>query len=1401
MKLRKACKIGLLSLLLSPLSAKAQTPSAPGVVSLDASGSVYGGSVPMGFNGGFWWARGDVGERPGVEGDYFSTGAFAPLTEPGSPGMLFLEGQLWVNENAEAGGDLGLGYRQRINDWSAAGVNVFGTYDHSELGDVYRRVSIGGEFMTDYLGANINGYIPVSSDINNIGAAIPGNTIFFQGRNLFFNNLQLIEQQVGGVDFEVGTPIPRVEFLSAYVGGYTFSGDDVGDFNGASFRASVDLTSAVFDLTVQNDDRFGTTVNFGAELRAGAGQLTFAPRYRTLENQLLDRVRKRARITVNQGIIDSLEVALNPADNLPYEFVHVDNTAGPGGTGTDEDRFNNLGLASGSGADIILVHRGTTTRANLLPSGTGLVLDDGQIVLGEGVPFMLQTANRPNPVALPDWDQTGPSPFVGGAAGVDIITLADNNMILGLNMVSTGTGNMIAGNGIENFFIRDINIDIAAGQDTGSGGGIMLTDASGMGQITRFNYRADNVDAAAGGIIIDNTSTADLSVNIQDSAFIEGGNFGIRLSADDSEITSTIANVRVDSTGTALSLEASNNGELDINAPGNLFNNSILTGATTGNNIQILGTTGGEIDFAAGLTNARAADVDNILVDLDDALATIDWGGGSLVDAGDDAIDLRLANGSEALFSLRNAPGVNAGDNAIEVQNSSGSVLQVAIDGGNFINAGNNGISANLDSGSTTIFLVDNSTFEGAGATGMTVNATGGAIVLGDIADSSFDNVGGTGIDWTLTGSMGLLELADTTVENAGGNGIRMRSLGGSAFDASFENVSLDNAGAVGLFAQVTGVLSEMEIDADNVTGENAGLDGMRFVVNGGSLTGEFDNTGSFANAGSSGMRAVNDNGGQLDLTFDNGSVDFSNAGHSGLRSTANNGSSSSFAFLDGANFDDAQGNVAGTGDAISQIAMNGSSTSVTGSEISGANAARNGIHLDVSGGSDGTVNISEIGSFANATGDGLTFAATGGSQVNINLTGTSSFDGAGGNGVSGTMVDSDGTVVLNGLTFDGAGLAGADISLDASNLGLALTDVTFNDAALDAFQLGAINGSLATLAATNVGLENAGGDAIDVDLLDSAFNAILSNITGTNAGGDGLGLTATNSDFDIELTNGSFDDAGGNGLSFDLGAGSFGSFDATNVSASNTFGFAMLSDIEASIFVAALQDVDLNDAGSSAFALSSTAGSDVTITGDNVSGANAGGDGISVVSTDSVTSVVMTNLGSFANAAGDGVNAEVTGGTFQDFTLDLSGPGGTPADFTGAGGNGLSIVLQDHDGFDAGTPIISIDNLDFSDATGDGFSLVSNNSTFNALITNTLFANAGDNAFIGILDQNSPNSDLTILNSDLSNATTDAVHIEATNNTVFNVDIIGSDISGAGQDTTDVSQDGTSTVNLNIAP
>lgn len=1306
----------------------------------DPSGSVYNALAPIaGLDGGYLWFQGDFGERPGNNGNYFSTGVLAPMQIFGPDQALVIDSQVWIDEGRDLGGNIGLNQRWHIPEaGSIVGVNSFITWDHSQNGSFMRQFSVGAEWTTRWLKADGNFYVPWSDGLKVYGSKILTPNCLQQGHGFVFLDLVRAEQQMGGGDIEIGSAIPYAEWLSVYGGAYWWDSKIGPSISGASGRLEADLNSVLLSTSIYNDNHFGTSFNANATLLIGSGPIAITPRQKDLYAHMYDRTRRRTRVAAEQTMLTVATEAINPMTGLPYNIDVIDNTAAPGGAGTFENPFDNLADANGSTADIIFIRRGTTTEAAPLAGGTGLVLSDNQIVLGEGTAFSLPAANRPG--LFCELSAAGTNPFVTANPGSDVFTLANNNTIVGVNIISQAGGNMVAANGIDGFTLRNINQNIAA--SSGDGGGIVLVNASGVGVIDNFRFRDNALPKnTPGAIVIQNTMAPPLDVTIN-NVDILGGMTGIDLRTNNGDLNATMTNIETNGSGIGLNLVATNNGNLLATANGTGFHNSMV------HNMNVMANTSGDVQFAGTGLNMTGAMVDSIHTSQDNSTVRIDLANSDLGAPVDDVFDASLTNGANLIVNLSNTNGQGAGDDAFVIGLDVASNAEFNLTNGNFRDAGGDGIDANVLNGSGLTFNTDFADFHNAGGNGLNVVANNNSTFDGTFVNSSFENaMGGNGAGFTLSNnSTGNVTFNGTGANRAADNGFFFDVNTASTFNANLVNlVSLDQAGINAINGRVAG-FSNATLNGDGVSGSLAGDDAIHLVVSGTStLNMDMQNTGSFAGAGGDGLSLANSGASTALLNFHNGGVvDFSGATDNGLvTSTTGAGTTSTLNFQNGANFD-------GAGlDAIHLFSGASAVTTLTGPSISGANAGLDCIDLTAVTGSTTTINLTNVGSFTNPGGDALKFLASGGGTVNATITSptTALFNSAGDQGIDGTVTGagSKATLNLSNLDFSDAAVDGMALLADGNvaTLTSTLTNLNFNNAMTgDAIRIQSHNGALVNTNANGLSGANAAVNAIDLDSLGSTNNFTLTNAGSfTTPGADAISYLATNGVMNINISAdagvGLFDNAGGDGVHGQATAG---------------------SDVTLN-----LTGLDFNTAtGDGADIASADSTLTMNLDSDNFSG--AGARGLSVVATNTTINGSSITDTTFAGAGLDGMRFLLTNSTTAaPFTM-------TNVDASGSGGHGLTVTANSTS--DATFNLAAI-NLDDS-MGGDALRLVANNSTLNVLGTSIRGANAANDG-IHVEANNGATTNVT-LNGSLrfGFAGDDAIHYIANNGTL-NMNIDGS--------------------------
>ena len=353
----------------------------------------------------------------GYIGSYMTLGGFIPLVEDDMGGIwnadlrshLSVNGGFFSNVGAVrkqflGGSLLGLGiywdYDGDLNQyptWGNPGA-IFGQFGH-----VYQQVGVSGEFLTDWGNLRSNGYIPVGATGNQF---LGNNTPFYQNYIIAQNG---IDAALGGADLEVGMYVPGLSDWAGMinVGGYALGnaryntnyGPTAGQalvpwFGGVYTRLDLTLANN-WDLSLQynNDSFFDSTGFVRLTYRIGGS------RRRNVPDQMEQPMFR------NEHIVRAHQTplaALNPQNgNQPWQVVHVDSSAFPGGNGTAEAPFQTLAAAQGSAIVSGQPWAITYVRPGLSSVSGGTALDPytdsftfqrpNQFLIGSGGPLTIGT--------------------------------------------------------------------------------------------------------------------------------------------------------------------------------------------------------------------------------------------------------------------------------------------------------------------------------------------------------------------------------------------------------------------------------------------------------------------------------------------------------------------------------------------------------------------------------------------------------------------------------------------------------------------------------------------------------------------------------------------------------------------------------------------------------------------------------------------------------------------------------------------------------------------------------------------------------------------------------------------------------------------------------------------------
>ncbi|MCA8999293.1 MAG: hypothetical protein KDA80_20030, partial [Planctomycetaceae bacterium] len=262
-------------------------------------------------------------------------------------------------------------------------------------------------------------------------------------------------------------------------------------------------------------------------------------------------------------------------------------------------------------------------------------------------------------------------------------------------------------------------------------------------------------------------------------------------------------------------------------------------------------------------------------------------------------------------------------------------------------------------------------------------------------------------------------------------------------------------------------------------------------------------------------------------------------------------------------------------------------------------------------------------------------------------------------------------------------------------------------------------------------------------------------------------------------------------------------SLDDLSISAVRGTGISMLATGSQRLSVN-LRNLAVTETGGDAISVVAASGGTIGLTGDAVSGNSAGRDGLHIESIDAIVHVEFTGVGSFADAGRDAVNATITGGAANDFQLALSGEN---ADFSHAGRDGLSLAFENFSNTQTVGHNFVLEGLDFSHAANNGFTLIgtgataSRTTTFRGLVLENNFDFAGQHAWDARIAGNHPASLVRFENTMMRDAGQDAIHIEARDHSLLDVEVIDGNLLRSGDDNVEIIQDRESRVDIFIDP
>lgn len=1272
----------------------------------------FSGSVFLSPDGGnYLLFHKVVGEGVGHPDGYSRLGVRTRLWESFDQ-HVFGELHALVTDGGKVGFNAGGGYR-----WRRPGgiIGVHGWFDdyESQSENRYRQITTGVEFLHPAFDIRANGYIPIDDEENFLGLVDPGTDPFYYSNHIVTSGTGTFERVFHGWDLEGGGPVPLAQnWLRAYAGVYQLL-DDGTATTGFRARAEARFMEGVnLNLMVSEDDKFGTNVNLGVEVRFRG---TMPTRFQSglLADRRYDQVRRVWPVQVRQELDEVLVPLTQPGTDDAITVAFVDNTADAGGDGTFENPFDSL-PGSVPDTDLILVRRGSG-----VTSGKITLFDDQQL-LGEGRQHYVDT-DRLGLIPLPSdgFTPTGPAPTLGNGMGMNpIITLASNNVVSSFDLL----GNR----GIFGQNLTDFQVDNISSSSIMHG--INIQNASGTGVLRDIDL---NLAAGGSGVVVTNETGDPLSLTAE-MIEVNGGQTGVLIDADGADINYVINGMTIrDTTGVGLALGA-NSADLTGTV------DAVVVNATAGTGVEML------LDAATGTTTFNGLEANE---NQEDGIRIIAAMGSdydvNILDSNlngnlDDNVDADSVDMTSVLDLFIDPTFMNdAGDNAFEFAVANGATLNATLLDVELKDALNDAIQGMVSNNSTATLNVTNFDASGSMADGLDLLVSGGSTLTGVFTNtnlptsSGFSQSGNSSVVTRAT-SGSTVDLTFTDIladEMAANGGVRLVAESGAGITSSWTGGSISNGLSTGVILDGTGAGTKINATFDNTaidTNAGAGIDASLTLGDGDSELGlSLTNTTVTGNTLDGLTYALNGTGAVGPVSLGNQSI-----GTILLEDVDLSG-----------NMEDAfQFDVSG---AALLTAMTTAASTTTDFSGSGSNAFEGRV--------DGANAVAMI-QIADAPADGsgeegaLLTNDNGGTLVFSYTNGTLASSGADGLSIAGDN-GSDTGIVLDNVLLDGNGFGvgatsgdGLVATLDnAANLTLMLNDVSTSQNAEKGVSLTASNGST-IMSASNSGTLTSTMNAEEGLYFDInsgstlTFNALQGSTSMNGSSGNFSGVRGlvdgTNSAASLSFANFTSDMNTQDGFEFDVtGGGMFIGELITDPtiavsSASNNTGAGITLNASDANTVAAwvmTGGADVSGNMEDGLIVTATDIGQLAVQAVGTFDNNLGGYGIKVAATNVTSTAVEIGDGSLASVSGNfagGVEIDLNQTTVEDISVttltQTENVESLQIDgflIENNGGNGILVSGTDIDLTDG-----AVTNVNSNFNLGDGIGLFFDNSTVNGL-------------------------------------------------------------------------------------
>jgi len=447
--------------------------------------------------------------RPGIRGGDGRTLSYADIFLPvvgTKDSFFFINPKIVLGSDSSNELNAGCGYRHLLFDESLIlGGNFYYDTKHTENDFRHHQLGFGGEALTKWIDLRANFYFPVSGK-KSFGDTL---TYAFGQRSIIARTSTRYEEPLNGLDYEGGVLIPYLSDTietRLYLGGYHYFSSLGNNINGIRGRLEAKLAPAfTFQLEATHNNIFGTDIYVGGYicLPVSVGNLFTGknPFEGWREAIALGKGSRPLRKRMTDMVIRDLDVVLEEIETPPVEtklhdVAFVDANAAAGGDGTKDSPYDTIqdGVTNVTGDNWVYVTGGNYDE--------NVVLTDNVTLWGAGYAAYSGLGGGANPV-------------VTESTGGDIITLANNNEIMGFTMQNGGSYGIQATNAGNGTYIHHITI---AGNTSGSIR-VDIVDGATYSDFTISNNTMGGLTAIYAGDFVGNTGSI-TNVNIQNNTII-----------------------------------------------------------------------------------------------------------------------------------------------------------------------------------------------------------------------------------------------------------------------------------------------------------------------------------------------------------------------------------------------------------------------------------------------------------------------------------------------------------------------------------------------------------------------------------------------------------------------------------------------------------------------------------------------------------------------------------------------------------------------------------------------------------------------------------------------------------------------------------------------------------------